>query len=127
MPPTAVILIDHGSRQGEAAEALEQIAQLVSQKLRLPVEMAHLAIGQPTLDEAIDRAALRGCRHIVVCPYFLAVGTHSLVDIPAQIAAAAKRHPRVDIQLAQPLGPDPLLADLVVRRLRPLLSRAEGV
>jgi sirohydrochlorin ferrochelatase len=127
MPPIAVILIDHGSRQGPSAAALDRVAQLAAERLRLAVDVAHLAIGQPTLDEAIGRAVARGSRRIIVCPYFLAAGTHTQGDIPALVAAAASRHAGLSIQVAEPLGPDLLLAELVARRIEPLLCDVEGV
>lgn len=127
MPPIAVILIDHGSRQEQPASALDQIAKMASQRLGLAVDVAHLSVEAPTLEEAIDRAYARGCRRIIVCPYFLAAGTHTSADIPALVAASAKRHTGLSIQIADPLGPDPLLAELVARRVGPLLGDAEGV
>lgn len=127
MPPTAIILIDHGSRQIDAREALDEVAELAAGRLGLPVGVAHLSIARPTLNEAIDRAVAAGSRRIIVCPYLLAVGTHTRRDIPDRVAAAASRHPNVTIQVAPPLGPDVLLAELVARRVQPLLRSAEGV
>ena len=127
MPSTAVILIDHGSRQEEAASALSLIAGLVAQKLGLPVHVAHLSAAVGTMDEAIRRAIDQGARKIIVCPYLLAEGTHSRVEIPALVAAAAKRFGRVAFELTPPLGPDPLLAELVAKRVRPLLDPGEAL
>jgi hypothetical protein len=127
MPPIAVILVDHGSRQPEAAAALAQVAQMAAQRLGLPVETAHLEIGQPTLDEAIDRTIAGGVSQIIVCPYFLAAGRHSQVDIPHVLSAARERHAGVKIQLAEPLGADALLAELIARRIRPLLPDGKSV
>jgi sirohydrochlorin ferrochelatase len=127
MPSTAIILIDHGSRQEEAACGLSVIAQLVARKLGLAVQVAHLTAAPPTLDEAVQDAIAGGAGRIIVCPYFLAEGAHSRVDVPALVAEAARQYRQVDFQMAPLLGSDPLLADLVVKRVGPLLGQGEPV
>lgn len=113
----ALLLVDHGSRRAEANALLAQIAGLVA--ARRPawiVEVAHMELAPPTVDEAFDACIARGASEVVVMPYFLARGRHATEDIPALAQAAAARHPGVTLRVAEPLGVHALLAELVLSR-----------
>lgn len=113
----ALLLVDHGSRRAEANALLADIAALVSaRRPELIVEVAHMELAPPTVDEAFDACVARGATSIVVMPYFLARGRHATEDIPTLAKAAAARHPNVAVRIAEPLGVHALLAELVLTR-----------
>ena len=113
----ALLLVDHGSRRAEANALLAQIAALVAaRRPSLIVEIAHMELAPPTVDEAFDECVSRGATEVVVMPYFLARGRHATEDIPALARAAAARHPHVALRIAEPLGVHALLAELVLAR-----------
>lgn len=113
----ALLLVDHGSRRAEANALLAQIAALVAaRRPALIVEIAHMELAPPTVDEAFDACVSRGATEVVVMPYFLARGRHATEDIPALARAAAARHPHVALRIAEPLGVHALLAELVLAR-----------
>lgn len=113
----ALLLVDHGSRRAEANALLAQIAALVAaRRPSLIVEIAHMELAPPTVDEAFDACVSRGATEVVVMPYFLARGRHATEDIPALARAAAARHPHVALRIAEPLGVHALLAELVLAR-----------
>lgn len=114
----ALLIVDHGSRAQEANESLEKIAQLVRERVGegVLVATAHMDIASPTVPEAVDQLAAQGVKEIVVVPYFLAPGRHSREDIPRLVSDAGVAHPSVLFVLAEPLGPHPLLAELVLLR-----------
>jgi sirohydrochlorin ferrochelatase len=115
---TAIVLIDHGSREAAANAVVEEVAAAL--RARLPgraVEVAHLELAPPGLAEALERCAARGAREVVVVPFFLAPGRHSAHDIPRLAAEAAARHPEVSIRVAAPLGAHPALVEAVLDRL----------
>lgn len=114
----AIVLVDHGSRVAEANAALEEVAALV--RRRVPeriVEIAHMELAPPTLAEAIERCVAAGATDIVVHPYFLAPGAHATRDVPAQAAAAARRHTGVRIRVSAPLGAHEGLVDAILARV----------
>lgn len=115
----AIILIDHGSRRPGANDALEaaaaQVRALAPERF---VAVAHMELSKPDLSAAVAACAGEGFREIVVVPWFLAHGRHSTEDIPRLAAAARAEHPGVTVRVARPLGPDPLLAELALRRAR---------
>jgi len=113
----AIIIVDHGSRQPDANEALEQVARLVGARTGGDVFPAHMELAEPSLGQAFDSAIAAGATFIVVVPYFISPGRHSREDIPRICAAAASRHPGVRWHCSAPVGLDRMMADLVVRRI----------
>ena len=51
-------------------------------------------------------------------PYFLSAGVHLLRDLTSAREALASRYPDVEFRLGPPLGPHPLLDELVAERIR---------
>jgi sirohydrochlorin ferrochelatase len=51
-------------------------------------------------------------------PYFLSAGVHLERDLTSARDDLARRHPDVKFHLGAPLGPHPLLDELVARRIR---------
>jgi sirohydrochlorin ferrochelatase len=120
---SALVLVDHGSREAAANAVVEDVAEALRGRLadRI-VEVAHLELAEPGLAEAISRCVARGARRIVVQPFFLAPGRHSARDVPRIVAEQQARHPQVTIAVAQPLGAHPGLVDAVLARV----SESEG-
>jgi sirohydrochlorin ferrochelatase len=111
---TALIVIDHGSRLGEANEMLSAVADRLRSRAQYPiVEYAHMELAPPDLKTAFARCVERGARQIVIVPYFLSPGNHASNDIPAQAVEAAAPYPEVSWRVASPLGLDDRLLDVV--------------
>jgi sirohydrochlorin ferrochelatase len=117
-PMRAILLVDHGSRAAEANESLAVVAGLVRERVGpdVVVAHAHMEIAPPTVPETVAELVERGVREITVVPYFLAPGRHSREDIPRLTSDATIAHPGVLFVVAEPLGPHPLLAELVMLR-----------
>ncbi len=114
----AILLIDHGSRRAEANALLEDVADQV--RRRAPesiVEVAHLEIAEPDIDEGINACVKKGATQIVVHPYFLGPGRHTTEDIPAQVERAGKKHPNVRIRISEALGGHAALIDAILDRV----------
>ncbi len=116
-PRRALLLVDHGSRQAAANELLEQIGGLVrARRPDLVVELAHMEIATPSLEEGVAACISAGAREIVIHPYFLAPGLHTQHTIPELVAKSAARHPDVALRISQPLGLHEKLLDVVIER-----------
>lgn len=124
--PQAVILVDHGSRSPEAGAALEAFAAVVGERLGVRAYPAHMDLAPPTLAEAVARAVADGARDVTVCPLFLAPGKHLREDIPRLARDAARPHVGVTVRLADPLGLDAALAEVLERRVRAARSIGEA-
>jgi cobalt/nickel transport system ATP-binding protein len=119
----AVVLVSRGSTDPDANADLYKVARLLwdaglHKKSGLDlVEPAFVSLAAPSVPEALDRCRRLGARSIAVVPYFLFTGV--LVDrIATQTAAWAAEHADVKVTVADELGPDKRLAQLVLERYR---------
>ncbi len=116
-PP--LLAIAHGSQDPRHAATIERLAAAV-RRLRpdLTVETAYLDHCAPGIGQVADRLADEGHAEVVAVPLLLTAAYHAKTDIPAQLHAVRRRHPRLALRYARPLGPDPLLMAALERRLR---------
>ncbi|MDQ6697887.1 MAG: CbiX/SirB N-terminal domain-containing protein [Actinomycetota bacterium] len=121
---TVVILVAHGSRVAEAGVAHRAVCQQLARKLGddTPVEPAFLELTDPDIPTCIDRVVAGGAERLVVVPYFLHPGNHTLRDIPATITDARARHPNVPIEQAAVFGADPALVSALADQVRSALG-----
>lgn len=105
-----LVLCAHGTRSAAGAATVRRIARKVARERDdLDVIRAYVDIQSPQIGDLAAMLSGAGRRPVVV-PLLLCAGFHVQVDI----ADAVRRHGGV---AAAPLGPDPALADLLVRRL----------
>jgi sirohydrochlorin ferrochelatase len=115
--PTALLLIAHGSRQPEANADLHRLAdELRRSGHYAAVEPAFLELAEPDIEAGGVRCVERGAGRVVLVPYFLAAGVHVRRDLAAARDRLAGRFPQVEFRLAEPLGPHPLLVEIVELR-----------
>ena len=70
----------------------------------------------PSLDEALDQAAMQAAdRVVVITPMMTRGGEHSEVDIPAAIRRAQERHPGLSIRYVWPFEASDVAAFLAAR------------
>lgn len=113
-----LLIVDHGSRRPEAnaqvVDMAERVARLVP--AGTPIATAHLDVCAPTIADGIASLLAQGVDELHVLLYFLADGRHVREDIPGLVRAALVAHPHVSLVLGGALGPDDLLAALMLRR-----------
>jgi sirohydrochlorin ferrochelatase len=115
----AIIIVDHGSRLAESNQMLEAVAAAFAQRFVEKysiVEPAHMEIAEPSIATAYAKCVQRGAQRVIVCPFFLGPGKHWTQDIPRLTADAAKNHPRTTYHVAQTLGLDDLILELLEKR-----------
>lgn len=102
---TAVVIVDHGSRKKDSNDMLVEFGKLYQDLTRAEiVEVAHMEIAEPSIEQAVAKCAGKGAVMVVVAPYFLSRGRHIQEDIPALIAEAQAKHPGVKCVMADPIG-----------------------
>lgn len=123
----ALILIDHGSRAAAPARQLEQVAELLRQKMpgRL-VHTAHLELAEPDLAAAARTCVAEGAAHVTVAPWFLSEGRHGAGDLPRLVDALRAEHPHISFRLARPLGVHPGLVDALLLRVQEAEADADA-
>ncbi len=116
---TAIILVDHGSRRPQSNAMLEEVAQQFAQKFTEHydiVEPAHMELAMPDIAAAYAACVARGASDITLLPFFLARGKHWTRDIPSLVSQAAAKHSGTTYRVAEPLGIDELILDLLHKR-----------
>ena len=122
-----IVIVDHGSRRQESNQRHESfVAAWQTSRDYAIVEPAHMELAEPSIDAAFDACVAAGATTVVIAPYFLWPGNHWDRDIPALAAEASARHPDVRYLVTAPLGPHPLLMDIVEDRIQYCLAHALG-
>jgi sirohydrochlorin ferrochelatase len=118
---TAVLVIAHGSREQSANDDLALLVKRLAAARQYPiVEGCFLELAAPDLPSGGDRCVSLGARRVLLVPYFLSAGVHLKRDLTAARDELARRHPGVEFRLGAPLGPHPLLDQLVAARIHEL-------
>jgi len=102
---SAVVLAAAGSRDPESKLDTNRTAQLLSERLGVPVVPAYATTAAPTVPDAIEALAARGRDRVAVASYFTAPGRFA-----TECAQAA---PWI---ASAPLGTHPAMAELVLHR-----------
>jgi sirohydrochlorin ferrochelatase len=116
---TGILLLAHGSREGDTEATMQQITAYVKDMLQNDmVEEAYLQFRDRSLERGLLRLVDRGADTIVVIPYFLFEGVHIKEDIPAELDAFRLNHPGMMITFGRTLGADRRLAEIIADRVR---------
>ncbi|MEE2057574.1 sirohydrochlorin chelatase [Rhodococcus artemisiae] len=104
----ALLLVAHGTRNPRGVEMIAQLAGEVSQTAG-PTRVAFVDVLGPSPAEVLRDSD----RPTVLVPAFLASGYHVHTDVPREVAESGHR----DVVVTDALGPDPVLARVLVTRL----------
>ena len=123
MKKSALLLIDHGSTRDDANDLLPRVARMVREMSDFEIVCyAHMELAEPTIQQGFDTCVAAGATEVIVQPYFLGPGRHSVSDIPRMIAEAAAKYAGVSYRLTEPLGLDPKMGELILKRVRESLG-----
>lgn len=104
----AVLLISHGSRSPQTKiEISDLVKRLYRSGAADIVEFAFLELESPSIPRGIDICVQKGAAKIIVLLNFLNSGRHVDTDIPAVVAEARNKYPKVDISITKPVGQHP--------------------
>ncbi len=119
-----VVILGHGSRRPEGQLAITETAEQYRERHpEYLVRHAFIEFAMPTLADCVEEAvATHDVQEIYVMPLFLALGNHCAKHIPEQMQELQVRFPDRRFRLAQPLGADPLLCDIIENRIGELLE-----
>jgi len=110
--------VAHGSRDPRAQEVVQDLLVLTA-GLRpgLRAEAAYVDNASPSIRAAVARLVQEGERDVTVVPLLLSAASHSKTDVAASVQAARFAHPGVVLRYGRPLGPHPVVVDVLERRL----------
>lgn len=117
-PQLGIIVLGHGSKLKNANLNLEAAVKAIRKKRGLNlITSAYLQLSQPSLEKSVNGLIAKGCREVIIIPFFLFSGNHVERDIPRIIEEEKARHPRVNFIYARNLGEDARIADIVLDRV----------
>ena len=150
-----VVLLGHGSQRGTSPEecscswqgngherphwfldcpstprGLRDAADRLQSSLggqRAEVELSCLEFIEPHPDQSIRNLADQGLEQVVVIPYLLGQGKHVTLEMDEILDDVRAKLPALGLYLAESLGPDPRMAEIIVERVQSLgLSNGTG-
>jgi sirohydrochlorin cobaltochelatase len=121
----ALLIIGHGTRDATGVAQFRQLIGRVRDRAAgwLPavdggfIELAAPPVGEVVSRLAGGRLADGGPGELVAVPLVLSAAGHGKGDIPAALAREQMRHPGLRYRYGRPLGPHPVLVDLLAHRL----------
>ncbi|MGW7005336.1 sirohydrochlorin chelatase [Streptomyces sp. NPDC054933] len=116
--PPALLLIGHGTRDDEEAEAFRSLVLTLGERNPgLPVGGGFVELSTPPLADAVEELVARhGVRRFVAVPLALASAGQAGGGVRAALSRATLRHPGT-AYLYAPLGSRPALLEALERRL----------
>ena len=124
MSKKGLLLVGHGSSLPYNKQIVEETARMVSRKdPGYIVKSAFMNMNRPTIREALDEFKKEDVDSIIVVPLFLARGVHINKDIPEVLGlkegsyrgSLLKNGSEIPLVYADPIGSDPLLAELMLK------------
>jgi len=110
---TGVVIAVHGTRIKESSSVYDDVARLVSKKTGANVLTGYMKHGTPTIREAVEKLVNDGTEEVIVVPLFFVRGLHVSEDIPSLLSDINAK-----ITLAEPIGADERLADIIAERVK---------
>jgi sirohydrochlorin cobaltochelatase len=115
----AILIICHGSSSKKYQDDFEKVVDMVRQgKIGLKVYGASMEKSEPTMENSVERMLAENpeIKEVIVIPFFLFEGMHVKKSIPEKIAALEKKYSEISFKLGRPIGADPMLAEILMRR-----------
>ena len=131
MGKKGMLLVGHGSTMPYNQELVERTAAFIkSNNDSFIVKCGFMNMNRPTIKESLEAFRHEPIEALVVVPLFLAKGVHIEKDIPGEIGLAegvkkgsfVMNGRSVPLLYADPIGSDPLLAELMVKNANRALS-----
>ncbi len=132
MSKKGLLLVGHGSKLPHNKELVESTGHLIAKKYPdFIVKCGFMNMNTPSIEECMAEFRKEDIDTLIVVPLFLAKGVHILKDIPEIIGlpegsikgAFTMNGASIPLLYADPIGSDPLLADLMVKNARLALER----
>jgi sirohydrochlorin cobaltochelatase len=125
-----LLIVGHGTRSAAGVAEFTRFVERVGLRARgrIPaVDGGFIELARPSVADAVTRLISNGVPHpgpMAAVPLVLTAAGHGKGDIPAALARELARHPGLSYQYGRPLGPHPVLQDLVAARIDTALAGA---
>ena len=115
---TVLLAVAHGSKDPASQEVVQDLLRrAVAARPGLRAAAAYVDNASPSVRAALAELVDGGADDIAVLPLLLTPASHSKTDVAASVQQGRLAHPGVRLRYGRPLGPHPILVDLLARRL----------
>jgi sirohydrochlorin cobaltochelatase len=115
---TVLLAVAHGSKDPASQEVVQELlARATARRPGLRSAAAYVDNASPSIRSALAELVADGVRDVAVLPLLLTPASHSKTDVAASVQAGRLAHPGVRLRYGRPLGPHPVLVDVLARRL----------
>ena len=124
---SALLIVGHGTRDERGAAEFRDFVELVRARAvesgaADAVAGGFIELSPPPLKDAVTGLVAEGHRELTAVPLILLAAGHAKGDIPAALGRERERHPGLRTRYARPLGPHPVILELLRRRLEQTLT-----
>jgi sirohydrochlorin cobaltochelatase len=118
--------VAHGSRDDRSQEVVRDLlVRAVTFRPALRAEPAYIDNASPSIAAALAALAGDGVQDVAVVPLLLTAASHSKTDVAASVQAGRLAHPEMRIRYGRPLGPHPVVVDVLAQRLHEAGARPD--
>ncbi|MGH3495838.1 MAG: sirohydrochlorin chelatase, partial [Sciscionella sp.] len=115
-----LLIVGHGTVDVAGVAEFETFVARMRDRLRaegVEVEGGFIELSAPAVTDVYSELMRRGHRGVVAVPLVLVAAGHGKGDIPAALEREVRRHPGTGYIFGRPLGPHPVLLDLLAARI----------
>jgi sirohydrochlorin cobaltochelatase len=123
-----LLLVGHGTVDEAGVREFHAFVDRVRARMRAAAVDAaggFIELSAPAVGEVWSELVERGHRRMAAVPLVLVAAGHGKGDIPAALEREVRRHPGSSFRFGRPLGPHPVLLDLLEQRIAAVSDRAE--
>ena len=118
MSAPVLLGVAHGSKDPASQEGVRALlARAAVLRPGLRTLEAYVDNASPSIRRALAALTDEGVADVVVVPLLLTPASHSKTDVAASVQAGRLAHPGMRLRYGRPLGPHPVLVDVVAQRL----------
>ena len=123
---TVLLGVAHGSKDPASQEVVQDLlGRTAALRPGLRAHAAYVDNASPSIRSALRGLVSEGVDDVVVLPLLLTPASHSKTDVAASVRAARLDHPGVRLRYGRPLGPHPVLVEVLAARLADAGARDE--
>lgn len=131
MKKTGILLVGHGSRKEYNKILIQKTAELMAASSPdYLVRYGFMEMSEPSIPDTLNTFKTEEIDALVVVPLFLARGVHTDEDIPGILGlkdgekkgSFVTDNGTVSLVYADPIGPNPLLAELMLSNAKTALN-----
>jgi sirohydrochlorin cobaltochelatase len=126
-PSSPLLLVGHGTVDAGGVAEFVAFTNRLRRRLSgaaVDVDGGFIELSSPTVHEAWAALAARGHRTMAAVPLVLVAAGHAKGDIPAALEREVRRDPATGFVFGRPLGPHPVLQEILVDRIAAAVGAA---